>query len=903
MNRGNLDTDFANAAIVPARAGSGARICIVTGELEGPYLNGGIGTTNRALAIVLRSLGYEVDILYTNVERGTPFCFRGKFADYVEAYRDLGIRLVCIDHRGERRDGLARSYLAMRHLLSERYQLAFFDDFEGTGFYSALARRTGNPLMRETRICVTTHSSFEWLLNVGQPVRTTFDTIPLLEMERRSVELADSVRAPSAYILRKYRSFGWKIPENSIVLPNFVSGGGNQVAARKRVPVDEIVFFGRLETRKGLDIFCRAIDRLKYKLSGKAVTFLGRSTPETARHLLLRASAWPFPVRLLDNYDRDQALRYLKGDGRLAVMTPVEDNSPSTILECLEEGIPFIASSGSGGVELLDEEAQHANTFEPTVDRLCQKLIETLSEGGSIARASFDQGDLRLTFSRWLAELLNSPASQSAKRRTREKSHIPLLVVVIPAEFPAEAAAGELRRLVAAYAGNIAIEVVSPNAAELQRLLGSGRQLATFGFSMPEGLKELASSLAKRSAGVLGLCHITQLVSPSWIQRAQDCFALDPTIAAITGMISRRPATEEGVKDPFFVGSRHARQMERYLVGYAPESLGISRDTNSGFLLMRAKLAEAIGVVPLLDRRYDRPKPMEEWVHEILMTLQTSGKRFEVVPDLHVDGAVEEGQQLEALGAHSFARAFVDSRFGPRGTDRWVAARLAVDASLYRERSRTAAKYRDALALGGADITPITAATTWDQHLPQLAKFAHASGRIDLAVDLAASRHIRSEDGARSTLRQRVESLARAIKLTAWVAQHRYETVNIPSNRISSTAGGRAFLIQVNAPAVGRATLLFPAMDLAGVRRFSCSVALQNAAGTPVRVRVDLVSPDRSRRHTAEKIVTETNATRWQYDIPPELRHRCDVIVGVEMADPRDSDSHPLVRIQDPVFL
>jgi hypothetical protein len=50
----------------------GRKICIVTGELEGPFFNGGVGTTNRALALVLRKLGYDVDILYTLIRaKGT----------------------------------------------------------------------------------------------------------------------------------------------------------------------------------------------------------------------------------------------------------------------------------------------------------------------------------------------------------------------------------------------------------------------------------------------------------------------------------------------------------------------------------------------------------------------------------------------------------------------------------------------------------------------------------------------------------------------------------------------------------------------------------------------------------------------------------------------------------------
>ena len=74
---------------VPSRG----KVCIVTGELAGPDFNGGIGTTNRGLAFVLRGLGFDVDVLYTRVNDGKPFSYRGTFADHVDAYRNHGVNL------------------------------------------------------------------------------------------------------------------------------------------------------------------------------------------------------------------------------------------------------------------------------------------------------------------------------------------------------------------------------------------------------------------------------------------------------------------------------------------------------------------------------------------------------------------------------------------------------------------------------------------------------------------------------------------------------------------------------------------------------------------------------------------------------------------------------------------
>src|SRR5262249_16181384 len=157
---------------------------------------------------------------------------------------------------------------------------------------------------------------------------TSFEEVRLMEMERRSIELADACKAPSDYILRKYRDYGWAIPPASTMLPNFIAAESPPVPEETHKSIDEIVFFGRLETGKGLGMFWRALDQLKFRLAGRLVTFLGKPTDEngssTALQLLKRSAAWPFQVRMLTDFDREQALSYLRLGNRLAVIASPE---------------------------------------------------------------------------------------------------------------------------------------------------------------------------------------------------------------------------------------------------------------------------------------------------------------------------------------------------------------------------------------------------------------------------------------------------------------------------------------------------------------------------------------------------------------------------------------------------
>jgi hypothetical protein len=100
-------------------------------------------------------------------------------------------------------------------------------------------------------------------------------------MERESVALADALTSPSQYMLRWMREQGWRLPANSYVQQNILSPYLRQCWEEGSAPLEpgairELIFFGRLEERKGVGLFCDALDRLAPLASGFAVTFLGK---------------------------------------------------------------------------------------------------------------------------------------------------------------------------------------------------------------------------------------------------------------------------------------------------------------------------------------------------------------------------------------------------------------------------------------------------------------------------------------------------------------------------------------------------------------------------------------------------------------------------------------------------
>ena len=280
-----------------------------------------------------------------------------------------------------------------------------FPENSGIGYFSLLARHTGIAFQR-TRMIVGLHgANVEWssLLNKKYP-SDVYD-IQLGMFERRSVELADLVVSPSEYMLDYVRSRGWSVPELSYVIPNIVSGNGS-AATLSTEPLRELVFFGRLEERKGIRLFVEAVELLLVADSPYAnlpidkITFLGKDHTDVKTNLeasslitqalrkLQSQSRRPFSFSFIHSYDRSKALSYLGEGGRLAIIPPLADNSPSTVLECIQGGIKFIASEVGGLPELVHEEDRVRVLFPPRADALAARIIDIFSSPSTPVRAS-----------------------------------------------------------------------------------------------------------------------------------------------------------------------------------------------------------------------------------------------------------------------------------------------------------------------------------------------------------------------------------------------------------------------------------------------------------------------------------------------------------------------------------
>jgi glycosyltransferase involved in cell wall biosynthesis len=366
--------------------GRPARICIASYEFVGPTRTGGIGTAYTSLAEALAEAGHEVTVLFTGWSDPDD---RTPFSKWAGDYERKGIELAELrpdelptihsGHYNAQRSYL--TYLWLKERDRERpYDVIHFPDTLGHGYFSLMAKSQGWAF-GGTTLVTGVHSPSQWVLEANRAPFLTGQEFADDHIERAGVAMSDVVISPSAYLLDWTRSQGWELPDR-VFVQQYVGSratrreGADVDAGGSRPvdgPIEEIVFFGRLEVRKGLVLFCDALDLLAEEgaLPGISIAFLGKQAPVRGAmagdYLKERARRWPWEWRILDRLKQPEAVGYLKGDGggRLAVMPSLADNTPNTVMEATALDIPFIASRAGGTAELIDPLDLARCSFDP----------------------------------------------------------------------------------------------------------------------------------------------------------------------------------------------------------------------------------------------------------------------------------------------------------------------------------------------------------------------------------------------------------------------------------------------------------------------------------------------------------------------------------------------------------
>ena len=445
-----LETDLDGPEGAPS--GTPRRVCIATPDILGPIKNGGIGTAYHHVARMLAAWGHEVVIAYVNANAADAVQMAAA-RDFYAGFR-VGFEPIapCPDGGDSPlRHAPAPTWALLDWLRARErpFDIVHVSEWRGLGYGPLLAKTLGLDF-GTTHFVVKGSSPTLWSLEGNRQLVSTEAELGWIFMERRSVELADTVICGSAHLLGWMRDAGYELPARAFVWPNVFPApdvdpaAAAARAARDGAPLREVVFFGRLEPRKGLVLFADAVSRLARR--GQApprVTFLGKPAGnfDSLAFIEQSTSGWLGEVHTLTEYGAAEAVAYLAAEpGRLAVIPSLLENASIAVTECLQAGIPFVACATGGTPELVDP-ADHARALVPPDHAaLGDRLAELAAAPLRAVRPRRDFAAALDVWQRWHAQ--TAPLAAAAERfaaRSRDAAAEtpPVTVCLVHHERPA----------------------------------------------------------------------------------------------------------------------------------------------------------------------------------------------------------------------------------------------------------------------------------------------------------------------------------------------------------------------------------------------------------------------------------------------------------------------------------
>lgn len=361
----------------------GRRVTVVASEVLGVPGTGGPGTADSLLAVALGRHGHEVELVVA------PGRALGTLsAEWTRAYASAGVSVRPLEAKYRvRPQFLAPTLAVLDALRADPPDVVVVDDWRGLAWAALRSRQLGVGLV-DTAFVLYCHGPARVLAEAAKKVPDTLARFGEEVAERACIELADVVVSPSEWLLGWMRAHGWPVPESARVVQNLWESaalGTHAVHVPTDSSVRRLAFFGQLREGKGILLLISALQRLEPRLlAGVELLFLGREsrrwTAERVREVLGGSLCDAIgSIRFESGLDRSGALEELCRPGTLVVLPSLLENSPYAVAECLERGIPFIATDVGGVSELVRERDRERVLVPPDAEALATALARALN--------------------------------------------------------------------------------------------------------------------------------------------------------------------------------------------------------------------------------------------------------------------------------------------------------------------------------------------------------------------------------------------------------------------------------------------------------------------------------------------------------------------------------------------
>jgi glycosyltransferase involved in cell wall biosynthesis/GT2 family glycosyltransferase len=321
------------------------------------------------------------------------------------------------------------------HNANKHYDFIHFHDYKGLGFFCTSAKLQGIAF-DSTTLVVQLHGPTRWTKRVNRVLFSHRDELLIDFMERESIRQADQVISPSVYLIQWLSTNGFQLPSptSTHVIKNAFRQSMRRNTTQQqpdestRITLDQVIFFGRHEFRKGLTIFCDALELISDVLvqRGVCVCFVGKLGEINGQHsgiyLSERTKNWRFPVEFRIGLDRAAAIAFLRSQAASLVVIPSpEENSPFTVVEAIAAGNPVLTSAAGGARELIDAAFHDDAIVEMEPEKLAARLALLLADGAKVPQFA---ESIETVEYKWLAfheKCRPAPANAAAAQHPKPK--------------------------------------------------------------------------------------------------------------------------------------------------------------------------------------------------------------------------------------------------------------------------------------------------------------------------------------------------------------------------------------------------------------------------------------------------------------------------------------------------
>lgn len=398
-----------------------SKAVIVTPDI--PTTTGGIGAFTWNLAKLLRMQGHDVLLIVAQPVAGV--------AAAQPRWRALcaaeGIESAIIDSAtfsvppGYTR--YQRIAECVTDLIPGDADVVYLADWLATG--ADLVRKARYRRQPGPTLVMALHGCAQWVREGMRAFPSSREDLELDALEAYAARHSDFVVSPGAYMRSWAQDAGWKLPTDNrcriLHYPFFPPMTLPTTARVDAVPSSpaaipaafrRIVFFARLETRKGIELFVNGLG----KLSGQPclqtieeVVLLGGAAPnaygppeavvtELARRLNQTGQSsqgrQAIAVRALSTLNTFEAQSYLteRAADSLVIIPSLRENFPLTVIETsLIPGLNLLASNAGSIGEVLGPQG-YDQLFEPFLSPFVRRLEAALLAGPQpdLARGHYD---------------------------------------------------------------------------------------------------------------------------------------------------------------------------------------------------------------------------------------------------------------------------------------------------------------------------------------------------------------------------------------------------------------------------------------------------------------------------------------------------------------------------------